>query len=532
MRLPLPLCFLILFVGDLCYQLTLRNMELPPGLSVALANGLLYSGLLWIGFRLDLARASICYLALPYFLFIPGWLNTPSAFLLSAIFVSSLYFTLSHIQGPRQDQITLQNLLAFILILLWVNLSGAGGYGYQTRDWEVHNARLHDLALLSWPVRYGTDQNLVYYVGYFLPAATIGKLTTLDMGVKSLFPWTALGVMLAIRWLGVLSQWRFSPWLVLIFMLFGPLDIVNFITLILFSPEPSLEAAGAALISLNTLDFILWDPFGFFVGNFLSNTFQLYWSPQQVVAAWLCMGLLTYLFFTKQDRSILFVFSLLCLWAPMPMLAMALLVVLAMSYQIKNRWRALCTFENIFGAVSLLGVFVVFYLGGSSNKNLSFWIFSRLSTIHHFLALLFLYLSAWGIYALSLFSAHRSDERKYRLWFLCLLLSLVLLPFYLFGDYSDLLCRGSAPLMFLLLIFLLRALSVYWHNKRFLHCGLLACLLFAGTASALLNTRVAILNYGQTLPAGSVINHKYAFENLGPDNTAFARWFRKALPAD
>jgi len=527
---PLPLVVWLLVLTSCFYHHAVREQTWLQSIPLALVEGVLFSAILWITTRLDLARVTIVYLALPYFFFIPGWLNTPTALLLSVVFIFSLWRTLRNTHSVQENHITLQHLIAFLAILLWVNLSGAGGYGYQMGDWLMHNARLRDLTELTWPIRYGENQNLVYYVGYFLPSAIIGKLISLDTGMRSLFPWTVLGVTLAIRWLSVLSQWRFTFLLILIFILFGPMDILNVLFMNLFSPTSLQDEISTMSFNTDFLDFRLWHPIGFFIGNYLSNSFQLYWSPQQVISGWLGAGLLTYLFFSQQLRSFVFVYALLCLWAPFAMIALFPFMLFAVIRQLAIHWRTLITFENMAGAFTLAAVFVIFYFSGSTTKNLSFWVFSRLTSTGHYVLLFAFYLFSWGLYVIAMSSAIRNEESIQKLWFLCLLFALLTLPLYVLGDYADLLCRGSATLTFLLLVFLLRALQNYWQQQRMIRAGFLICLLIAGTGSAYLQNRVAIYQYGQTQPVGSIMDYGNAFPNLGPDNSPFERWFRKKLP--
>ena len=68
-------------------------------------------------------------------------------------------------------------------IALLVTQIGAGGFGVGTYDWaNKHNLIFADLVRFSWPVVYhgeGTPSSglmLVYYVGYYLPAALVGKV--------------------------------------------------------------------------------------------------------------------------------------------------------------------------------------------------------------------------------------------------------------------------------------------------------------------------------------------------------------------
>ena len=84
--------------------------------------------------------------------------------------------------------------------------------------------------------------------------------------------------------------------------------------------------------------------------------------------------------------------------------------------------------------------------------------------------------------------------------------------------------------MFLLLVFLLRALASHWQQGRIIQACILACLLIIGTGSAYLQNQTSLAAYGKTRPVRSIIDYHNAFPNLGPDHSRFERWFRKKLP--
>lgn len=511
--------------GILYHSLTYSIVE-------SLVLSVIMGCILWICIRLDLAKVTVCFLALPYLFFIPGWLNTPAALVLLCIVLYCLKTTLTEVTAVRQPQITVRDLLAFIMIAIIVNLSGAGGYGYQWNDWNMHNARLKDLVEYTWPVRYGDNQNFVYYFGYFLPSAALGKLTSVETGLRSLYPWTLLGMTLAMRWLALLGRARFGLVLALLFIAFGPLDIINVLIVGLYQDYAISDTLFRLSNDPHGVDFTLSRVMPFFLGNYLSNTFSLYWSPQQVIASWLCISLLTHLYWQQQGRQQLFIYALLCLWGPLVMIALLPFVLLASAQQLARQARNLFTVENILGAGSLVTVFVLFYLGGSAARNPSFWIFNYFNHWSHWLVLGLLYLNAWGIYALATSGYLLREHSAARYWFVCLVLTLMALPLYTFGEWSDLFCRGSSPLMFLLLIFILRAMHHYREQQAPWKAILLLCLLIPGALSAFITNRFyAIPYYGQTQPVASVISYDNAYPNLGPDNTLFNRFLRRQPPS-
>jgi len=525
----------ILFAIDFFYQHTLRHVVLSTSLEISVVEAVLCTLILWITTRFDLAKTTLCFLAIPYLFFIPGWLNTPTAICLSLVFIYCMTCTLRSVNINAASvtgcsSVTLQDLLTFLVVILWVNLSGAGGYGYQEPDYTMHNARLRDLIEYAWPVRFGENQNFVYYVGYFLPSAIIGKLLSLDVALRSMFVWTLFGVILSLRWLGHLSGWRFSIGLVFVFTVFGPMDVMNALTVALTNGSSLRDAISPG--SINDLDFVTGYHLGFFLGNYLSNTFQLYWSPQQVIAGWLCISLLTHLFRENNFKQLVFVYALLCLWGPLVMISISPFVVLVVVFSFRKNWPTIISVENILGVGALTVIFAAFYLSGSAGENKSVWLFDAFDWRNKSGVLCLFYLFGWGLYALVVAPYVTQQSQAAQAWFCCLVFTLAILPLRTFGEYSDLLCRGSAPLMFLLLIYLLQALKFYWQHHRRVCAVVLICLLGLGIESAVLQNAFALFYYGKTRSIGHVLGNKYSFENLGSDNSVFERYFSRSMSPD
>lgn len=520
--------FCTLLVLETAYELLLRQINITDCLWLAPLNASLYTTVFIVIFRIDLIKLSICYLALPYLIFFPGWLNTPAAIAAILIFTYSLYQALKNNASTSNKDLHIGELVAFIMILIWVNLSGAGGYGYQTSDYTIHNGRLLDLVNYSWPVHYEPDKNFVYYIGYFLPSALTGKLLGYTTGMRSLFLWTVIGVALASRWLSILSGWKFSIFLVAAFALFGPLDILGYLYISytdkIKNPDVGLHQLWSLLNSnSDNLDFWASLRSNFFLGNFLSNTFGLYWSPQQVTAGWIGAGMLAYLFYKERTHHFLFIFSLLSLWAPMVMIGMAPLVLIATILSIRKNWQSIITPENLIGGGSLVLLFIIFYSAGSATKNPSFWIFHAGNYVDIALLLLF----SWGIYLASLLPLLKVIDQKEKVWLGLIAISFATLSIRTYGDYNDLLCRGSAPLMFLMLAFFLRNIKKQWNERRTALTCALAVLFSIGTASALFQIKTAVFSYGKTQPTATVISYPNAYPNLGDDNNFFQKYLAR-----
>ena len=230
-----------------------------------------------------LHRLSILYLVLPFIIFCMGWLRLSIAIPVTALILWALWQVLK--QSPNSDSRFPNSKSAFYLLLLtglWVFLSGVGGYTFQNWDHHWRNAVLHDLITYNWPVVYSSPEKgpitmLVYYVGYWLPAALAGKIFGWQVANFILFLWTWLGVLLTVLHLNIKLKTSF---------------IKTALLLIFFS---GMDALGVLLFAKDYPT--LWPPIQhleIWSGNlqYSSFTTQLFWVFNQAVPAWLCIALI------------------------------------------------------------------------------------------------------------------------------------------------------------------------------------------------------------------------------------------------
>ena len=170
-----------------------------------------------------------------------------------------------------------------LLALVWVAFSGAGGFGTANFDWAKHFSVLRDLIAEPWPVVYQDPATadvyrgkpLVYYVGYYLPAAALGKVFGWTAANVALALWTWLGTWLTFTWLNRLVRPRSFALLIGLFVFFSGLDVVgNWLNGIVTKPGDHIE---------------WWTDWLF---QYPSMTSQLFWAPQHTLPAWLGTALL------------------------------------------------------------------------------------------------------------------------------------------------------------------------------------------------------------------------------------------------
>ncbi len=298
-----------------------------------------------------LHRITILYLIIPFIIFCMGWLRLSVAIPVAAIILWATWLLLKN-DSLAQLPIPNSQFPFYLLLIaaLWTLLSGVGGYTFQNWDHNWRNAVLHDLINYDWPVFYSAPETgpvkmLVYYVGYWLPSALVGKLLGWQAANFFLYLWTWLGIALVALHLG--SALKTSPTkAILLLIFFSGMDVLGMLFL---SPEyPTLFPAVTHLE--------IWNG-GL---QYSSFTTQLFWVFNQSVPAWLCIAAIITLSDREETqtdtRSILIVLWSLCFFfAPLasvgllPFLLIGLIKQTDFKFPFKNlRWDILLAAVIIF----------------------------------------------------------------------------------------------------------------------------------------------------------------------------------------
>jgi hypothetical protein len=384
-----------------------------------------------------LQRITIFYLVFPFLLFCMGWLRLSIAV---PVVLLTLWATWKLFAQPIPYSLIPNSQPTFYFLLitfLWLLLSGIGGYAFQNWDHHWRNAVLRDLIAYDFPVIYaapekGAIEMLVYYVGYFLPAAWVGKFFGWGAANFALFLWTWLGVILVTLRLGNLFKTSAAKAALL---------------LIFFS---GLDALGALLFPHNYPTLLppiqhleIWS------GNlqYSSFTTQLFWVFNQAVPAWLCITLLADQspISTRQlpiTNLQLLSFSLAFFFAPLA--ALGLLPYLLIEIFKQTDFKS--PFKNIRLDILLASgmIVLVSFLYFASNTAAQQRGFQSIA-IKDFLAF---FLLEGGLLWLALAPLQWRDPR----WALTGLL-LAVIPFIQFGSGRDFVMRASiAPLFYLMMM--------------------------------------------------------------------------------
>jgi hypothetical protein len=510
--------------------------------------------------RYSLWKLTLSWVGLPFLLFSLFWLRWLWAVPLTLLWGVALWRTAQaelplSPTPPLQQGFTVPHWGGYLLILMWVYLCGAGGHGLQKEDYILHNSRLVDLMDISWPVHYnfgrwiadpafGPDFSLlVVYCAYFLPAAAVGKAFGHLAGFETIHLWTLTGCWLAYRWVIQLSGTRFTTLAAVAFIFFAGWDSViewksvvatiqHVAALDVWHWPFDWEAfqPHIPLLEPNFLDF--W-PTGYFhveyfMGHFVSHSASLFWAPHQTIGSWLIIALLAQAWLQQQDRYFYLIYALLTLWSPMNMMA---LVLFPIAFLLRDGWHSILrslSWENAIAGSSLLVVFSLYYTSGSALTNPGAGFLWENPQLQIQWVIIF-HIVTWGIYALAIALSGIALpgnvlNKKQWLLFSVLCTSLLALPLFRYGEYSDLVTRGSTSLMFLLMVLYLKTIQQWWIVGRKNIAILLLCLLIPGAGSGLLSITSSLLRYNERNPGVSVAYYGEGWLFMGSTKSPFARW--------
>jgi hypothetical protein len=392
-----------------------------------------------------LTKAGYLYLSLPFLIFCLGWLNLPSAAVFAGITLVSVFLCLKNVH----PDFSINYLLAKRPITIWVSLliilviifySGIGHYTYQNNDHLYRGALFADLVKYDWPVIYkvsgfpghfleGKTTMMTYYLGFYLPAAAIGKAFGLEFGRFALFFWTFVGTVLVVFQTGKYLQ-KFNYKLLLLFFGWGTLFFIG------------------ALYKNSFLDIYTERANPLWAGMILyadSNLGLIYWTFNQSLTAWLIILLI---FNKGPKQNILFLYALTFFLSPFAFVGLLPFIVFSIwkNYEgtiTSDLWtniKPYLSFQNVVGAALIIGLNFLYL---DSNKAGKFF-----QVLYHKPKILIVfYLLSWGIIAILI-----SSKFKKNALFWLIIGVLIPLPFFQQGFGIDFPGRLSIPALFLLML--------------------------------------------------------------------------------
>ena len=381
------------------------------------------------------------YMLLPIFIFYLGWLKPIFAMPTIVLIGSGLFFLLkSEYKEKEFIEIHVASLvLIFLIIGIWVYLSGVGGFWPQMQDWHWRNAILRDLIEYTWPVIYPKTGNaLVYYYNYFLPSALFGKI----------FGWQAANVFLSIyTWLGIIIS------ILLIYKLLHLDTIRKAVVLVLFFTLLQgcelLRGPIKTILDLN----------GVAQYQYSSPETLLQWVTNQTIVPWIAVPL-----FLNKRRINTYIFLGMCVFstAPLPFIGMFLFLAFDGIYQLftdyKMRFiawlKTVCSLANICALLGIFTVYALFFLSNTATNGSSgeggFGLYIPLSEFQYknFFELTTFLLYNFAFFALVILNTYKKDHI-----FWIMTVSLILIPLFQLGTSIDFCMRACIPAQLILIIY-------------------------------------------------------------------------------
>jgi hypothetical protein len=300
------------------------------------------------------------------------------------------------------------------------------------------------MVLKSWPIAYETKKwpefgpgnfLFVYYIGYYVVAAVIGKCLGWTAANLALWAWTVVGVWLAVALLLCTCEKRSVGAAVLVMgtlVLFGGLDIVGFVV-------------RSGIPSLGT--HIEWWNRPWF--QYSSLTTQLVWVPQHAVAAWVATSLLLLAYYRGVGlRRLAFIVAAALLFTPFAVVGLVPFAGLTLAdVARKKQWAAVFSTENLVGSC-VVGIPAGLFLTANS---FSFPI--------EFLPRVGGFWMAWlSFVCLEVLVFVPWIRRELRAVGWVAIATLLVIPIVRIGQYNDFAMRASIPALWILAVCTVRSL--------------------------------------------------------------------------
>lgn len=458
------------------------------------------------------------YIVLPILIFIIGYCNIPTAVIGTLIICISFYFMCKNtpkIWIPSTKKEILWLILTAIICFIWVYSSGIGALVFQNLDHNCRNPIFEYMVTENWPVISETRTFiLTYYIGFWFPAAVIGKLfNSIQIGYYTQVFWAFCGVFLTIYYiLACVKKKNLIP--VLIFIFFSGLDIIG--SILLFDGQHN------PFILTRHLE---WWFHGF---QFSSMTTQLYWVFNQAIPAWIITMLL---FNEKNNKNIIFIYSCLLICSSLPAFGVLPFVIwwgikngennLKNIFKIQNLIKSIQTgvsFQNIIGGIFIS---VVSYTYLSNNLSGAVRYIQTVNIYYWLIWFLLFFMLEAGFYLICIFYTHKKEP----LYYICTL-SLLIFPFIHIGYSADFCMRASIPALVILCLFIIQALESSEFVKKKVLYGLLIILLAIGSITPIHEISRTVINTSR-----GIIKQPPALEGSNffgyTENNSFLKYFGK-----
>ncbi len=436
------------------------------------------------------------YLTLPICIFLVGWLKW-YLWLPGLLAVGYGLYRMSRqgfaLECPAFTKKSWYRLAVLaVLLCLLVITAGIGRLVWQNSDQAYRNTIFQVLVKDAWPVTSDafteTNRGFIYYIGFWLPAALVGKAFGMQAGYLFQILWALLGL-LAVFFLLCILQKKVSFWPMAVFLFFSGLDVVG-----VFCLDRGLFSTNWLVAQLE------WWPL--YKYQYSSMLTQLFWVFNQAIPAWVITLLLLA---QKDNRQVVYIVSLALLHCTFPFIGMIPIVLVLVAgralpalrkggEELKAYARELFTFQNVV-AGGFIGIVSFLYLVGNLAGNQVGSISDQVNrtgnevpALRMALVFLLFVLLEVGVYLLAV------AKYQYRnRWFWVILLLFLVIPNIKVGTSKDFCMRASIPALVILILLILDTLRQAWKKRDRLTVALLCGLLLLGAVTPL----TEILRTGQ-----------------------------------
>lgn len=431
-------------------------------------------------------KIAVMYLLLPFIIFVLGWMKP---YLAVPVVILLLFVTFLVLKDKMEKENTVITLtkdsvvrLLFVVgcLALWVYFSGIGKFVAQNTDQPTRNGIFNMLVHQKWPVvgkaADGNTRALVYYIGFWLPSALVGKLFGLRAGYYAQAVWALVGVTLVYLMIAF-RRGKIAVWPALVLMFFSSPDVI-----------------GAFLtgfdVKSTTIHLEWWSlPF-----EYSGMTTQLNWVFNQAVPIWVAILLV---FTSRSNRNIVFILGLCMIHSTLPfigLLPIAVYLMLRRTYGAsgkKEHILCLCkdtfTLPNILGG-GLAGILSFLYLTGNRSGHK---IMAPDAAGHDAGPALVQYI-VFLMIEVGFFVVLLYKYQKKNLLFYILTLWLIVCPLIRVGSSIDFCMRASIPALFVFMFYLMDNMELAFSHKEYLYLGGIILVLVLGSKTALNETTRAI----------------------------------------
>lgn len=446
------------------------------------------------------------YLVLPFLCFFIGWCRWYYAIIFSiCVIITMIKCTKNAIEYKFEIQ-PRRFLILICIIITIVLLSGIGSYVWQNSDHLWRNEIFEILVQKSWPVKkvcIGEEtitRGLIYYIGFWLPSAVIGKIFGMSAGYFAQFIWACIGVFLVWIYISCYCK-KYEVKTILYFVFFSGLDIIGHF----------LRGDFGCLLNCEHLEW--WGG----AMQFSSFTTQLFWVFNQAIYAWLITLLILQ---ELRNNRIIFLWGCGLMTCTLPFVGMIPFLIWRIIKNIRTQFikdkninlvlRDLFTFENIFGG-GCIGIISFLYLKGNGSGQQVQIMLNNLSIKGILVYCAFIFLEV-GVYYILIY------PYKHNTLFWISFIILCICPWIQIGSGIDFCMRASIPALVVLFLLVKEAWEEYYIsiNKLYKLCGrLLIAVFLIGALTPIHEIGRTILNTGRMIvKEGKVQNDKKNEDNI------------------